>query len=85
MKRSPRHLASPDESEDRRRKHEDFRHHAGAEKTNPGLPHSPVPHPLRTKHHPHTQPEVYVLDADHGTHRDRPRPGKLGKKEQFRL
>lgn len=84
-KPSPKHLKTPDESEDLRRKHEDLRHHRPATESEPVLPHRPVPQPARKKHHPHTQPEEFALNVDHGTHEDRPRPGKLAKKEQFRI
>ena len=33
-------------------------------------------HPLPPRHNPHTQPPEQALDMDHGTHEDRPRPGK---------
>ncbi len=35
---------------------------------------------LPPRHTPHTGPELKELDIDHGTHDDRPRPGKIAKK-----
>jgi hypothetical protein len=32
------------------------------------------------RHHPHTKPPEEALNIDHGTHEDRPRPGKIAKK-----
>jgi len=49
----------------------------------------PLPHPPRRtlkkptglpRHFPHTQPAGQEFNIDHGTHDDRPRPGKLAKK-----
>ncbi|MFA5331256.1 MAG: hypothetical protein WC342_02650 [Methanoregula sp.] len=51
-------------------------------------PASHPPHSARKKpmtgprHHPHIGAAEIDLNTDHGTHEDRPRPGKLAKKEQ---
>ncbi|MDD1712102.1 MAG: hypothetical protein LUQ69_02920 [Methanoregulaceae archaeon] len=67
-------------SQDRERHLEDARHHP---QDNP-LPHPPhQPHKapaLPPRHHPHTRPPEEALNIDHGTHQDRPRPGKIAKK-----
>ncbi|HVP96195.1 hypothetical protein [Methanoregula sp.] len=36
---------------------------------------------LPPRHHPHSGPENKDLNLDHGIHEDRPRPGKIAKKE----
>ncbi|HOX34792.1 MAG TPA: hypothetical protein P5217_03615 [Methanoregulaceae archaeon] len=71
-------------SRDRSRQLDSARHH---EESHP-LPHPPHKILARPtglpKHHPHTRPPEEALDIDHGTHEDRPRPGKLMKKETIR-
>ena len=68
-------------SKDRDRHLEDKRHHTATH---------PVPHPAHhtrvkptgiPQHAPHTHPPEEKFNLDHGTHADRPRPGKLMKKE----
>ena len=69
-------------SMDKDRHAEDHRHHP---LTAPAVhqPHHPQKkEELPARHHPHTGPENKELDIDHGTHADRPRPGKLAKKEE---
>jgi hypothetical protein len=78
-KKSPRHLAPPGESQDKRNDHEDVRHHPAIHQE-PHPPHHPQHKPVLPSHQPHTQPPGNALDIDHGTHEDRPRPGKMAKK-----
>jgi hypothetical protein len=67
-------------SQDRERHREDSQHHP-YDHPLPHPPHHPHEHPtLAPRHYPHTQPEEFALDMDHGTHEDRPRPGKIAKK-----
>lgn len=80
-KKSPRHLAPPGESQDSRRDHEEVRHHA-AIYTEAHLPHHPQHQPVLPRHHPHTQAPEDALNTDHGTHEDRPHPGKLAKESK---
>ncbi|ABS55148.1 hypothetical protein Mboo_0630 [Methanoregula boonei 6A8] len=75
------HEDHPD-SPDKTRHAELQAHHAGA---GPAI--HPSHHPqkkaeLPPRHHPHTGPENKALNQDHGTHEDRPRPGKIAKKEE---
>ncbi len=81
-KKSPRHLAPQGESQDSRRDHEDARHHTATHiEAHP--PHHPQHHQQEVaQHHPHTAAPENVLNADHGTHEDRPRPGKLAKESK---
>ena len=69
-----------DTSQDKKRNEEEVRHHPES---------SPQPHPAHhpqkqptgsPRHHPHTPPEGQELNTDHGTHEDRPVPGKITKK-----
>ena len=69
------------DSPDKIRHAEEQKHHAGA-----GPAVHPPHHPqkkaeLAPRHHPHTGPENRDMNTDHGTHEDRPRPGKIAKKE----
>ncbi|MGA2162008.1 MAG: hypothetical protein ABSG28_07440 [Methanoregula sp.] len=44
-------------------------------------PHHPQKKAVLTpRHNPHSGPENKSLNQDHGTHEDRPRPGKIAKK-----
>lgn len=67
-------------SQDRERHIEGAQHHPyGAPQ--PHAPHHTVEKPtLPHRHYPHTTPPEFALDIDHGTHEDRPRPGKIAKK-----
>ncbi len=81
-KKTPRHLDPSEPGQDRKRDEEDARHHH-ATHTLPHPPHQPQYKVTgATRHHPHTQPEGHDLNADHGTHEDRPRPGKIAKKDR---
>jgi hypothetical protein len=73
QKRGP---ASPDKS----RHAEHHEHHpVAAPAVHP--PHHPQKKAVLTpRHNPHTGPENKALNQDHGTHEDRPRPGKIAKK-----
>ncbi|OPY38360.1 MAG: hypothetical protein A4E35_00783 [Methanoregula sp. PtaU1.Bin051] len=76
----PRPRGGAATSRDKARRSEDLRHHPEG-RTRPRPAHRIRKKPTGlTKHHPHTTPEEYTLDIDHGTHEDRPRPGKLAKK-----
>ena len=71
---------SPYTSQDLDRNREDARHHP---ESHPLL--HPEHHPQKqpsgeVRHYPHTHGPVTELNIDHGTHEDRPRPGKLAKK-----
>lgn len=58
-------------------------HHAHHPDAVPAVhpPHHPQKKtPLPPRHTPHTGPLMRELDVDHGTHEDRPRPGKIAKK-----
>jgi len=70
----------PGVSQDRKNDLQDARHHP-ADHARPHQPHHPR-HKVTgaTRHRPHTQPEEQALNIDHGTHEDRPRPGKIAKK-----
>jgi hypothetical protein len=46
----------------------------------PHPPHHPVKKPPLTRHHPHTPTVNKELNADHGTHQDRPQPAKVFRK-----
>lgn len=70
-------------SQDRKRDREEQKHHpevSGA----PHEAHKVRRHPVGDKphHQPHTRPEEFQLNIDHGTHQDRPRPGSLAKKSR---
>ena len=81
-KKSPRHLDPSGTSQDRKRNNEETRHHPETH-LQPHTPHHPQNQPTgSSRHHPHTQPAEQVLNIDHGTHEDRPRPGKLAKKDK---
>ncbi|MGB8308461.1 MAG: hypothetical protein WCE65_01365 [Methanoregula sp.] len=68
--------------QDKNRHAEDHEHHPVA------VPEIHPPHHAQKKaelpprHHPHTGPENKDLNIDHGIHEDRPRPGKIAKKEE---
>ena len=69
-----------DLSQDKQRDEEEIRHHPEIH----GEPH-PAHHAQNKPdglplHHPHTHPEGEALNTDHGTHENRPRPGKIAKK-----
>ncbi|MGA2104657.1 hypothetical protein [Methanoregula sp.] len=69
-------------SPDKSRHAEDHDHHPMAAPA-VHLPHHPQKKAeLSPRHHPHTGPENNDLNVDHGTHEDRPRPGKIAKKEE---
>jgi len=69
-------------SPDKSRHAEDHDHHPMAAPA-VHLPHHPQKKAeLPPRHHPHTGPENNDLNVDHGTHEDRPRPGKIAKKEE---
>jgi hypothetical protein len=81
-KKAPRHLHPTGSSQDRKRDDEETRHHP-ATHTVPHPPHHPQYQVTGSaRHHPHTQPGEQVLNTDHGTHEDRPRPGKIAKKSK---
>jgi hypothetical protein len=69
-------------SPDKNRHAEDRVHHPmAAPAVHP--PHHPQKKAeLSPRHHPHTGPENKDLNLDHGIHEDRPRPGKVAKKEE---
>jgi hypothetical protein len=71
-------------SQDRKRDHEEQRHHPEAV-AGPHPAHKARKHPVGNKpqHEPHRKPEEYPLNIDHGIHEDRPRPGKLTKKGRY--
>lgn len=69
-------------SMDKERHDDETRHH-------PEIHHQPHPahHPqvkpaLPPRHDAHTQSPEQALNIDHGTHEDRPRPGKIAKKRK---
>lgn len=69
----------PGISQDRERHLEEAKYHP---QENPGahaLHKSQEKPTLPHRHYPHTPPPEFSLDIDHGTHEDRPRPGKLAK------
>jgi len=74
------HAGSP-VSPDKSRYAEHHEHHPeAAPEVHP--PHHPQKKsPLPPRHTPHTGPENKALDLDHGIHEDRPRPGKIAKKQ----
>jgi len=79
-RRSPRHLDPLAPGQDRKRDEEEIRHHP-ATHLQPHPPHHPQYQVTGEKKHlPHSQPEDFALNVDHGTHEDRPRPGKIAKK-----
>ena len=81
-KKSPRHLDPSGAGQDKRRNDEEIRHHP-ATHLQPHPEHHPVHKPTGLPvHHPHTQPVEDALNIDHGTHEDRPRPGKIAKKSK---
>ena len=68
---------------DRERHKEEKRHHPADDHVHPPLVHHAQKNPPGLPlHHPHSQPADRALDIDHGTHTDRPRPGKIAKKEE---
>jgi len=69
-------------SPDKNRHSEDKKHHPYTYPEVHPPHHSTKKETLPQRHHPHTGPELKDLDIDHGTHEDRPRPGKLAKKEE---
>ena len=70
-------------SKNRDRHIEDARHHEEKHPL-PHPPHKTLKKPTGLpRHKPHTKPEDQALNIDHGIHEDRPRPGKLAKKDTF--
>lgn len=68
-------------SPDKDRHAEEDRHHP-LDHPHPHPAHHPQKkNPLPPRHNPHTPPPEQALDADHGTHEDRPRPAKIIMKE----
>ncbi|OPX65301.1 MULTISPECIES: hypothetical protein [unclassified Methanoregula] len=81
-KKSSRSRGPPGVSQDRKRDILEARHHPSSH----ARPH-PAHHPRHkvtgtSRHYPHTHPPEEALDIDHGTHQDRPRPGKIAKKSR---
>lgn len=81
-KKTPRPNGPPGVSQDRKRDILDARHHPSS-RAQPHPPHHPQYKVTgASRHHPHTRPDEQALDIDHGTHADRPRPGKIAKKSR---
>ena len=78
----PHHDGS-DISQDKKRDNDEKHHHPETH-SGPHAPHHVQVHPASgtPRHHPHTKPEEQALNTDHGTHEDRPRPGKIAKKSK---
>jgi hypothetical protein len=80
--KTPVHHDGSGKSQDRKRDEDEARHHPEL-KILPHPEHHPQDHPAGLPlHHPHTRPEEHALDTDHGTHEDRPVPGKIMKKSK---
>jgi len=81
-KTTARKRGPPGVSQDRRNDLLDARHHP-ADHAQPHPPHHPQYKVTgASRHRPHTQPGEQALNIDHGTHEDRPRPGKIAKKSR---
>jgi hypothetical protein len=68
-------------SPDKDRHREEDKHHP-LDHPHPHPEHHPQKKaPLPPRHNPHTPAPDHVLDIDHGSHQDRPRPAKIVLKE----
>jgi hypothetical protein len=80
----PKQHENADTSMDKERHENEDRHHP-EDHPHPHPPHHPQANPTGiSRHHPHTHPDDQVLNIDHGTHENRPRPGKIAKKSNYR-
>ena len=69
---------------------QDFKRNADEKRNHPEShlqPHAPHVSPQEKhtdspRHYPHTEATGHALNTDHGTHEDRPRPGKIAKKSK---